>query len=201
MPNKKLFSIGGLIIIIALVAGVAGAGIYMMRRTIQVIQKPKEEVSQERVSTRAEEVSLAPEIDTSGWKTYRNEEYRFEMKYPERWTVVSESNGLDVGFKSSPEAKLAELWIETVEKPKEFDLRAYLEKKFDYSPYALSTLKPLDVNGHPAYYIEEPGLAGWDHSVYVSKDDLTLHWGAGPRVEFDVFLAIINSIVFIPRGK
>jgi len=29
----------------------------------------------------------AEEIDTSNWKTYRNEEYGFEFKYPEGWTI------------------------------------------------------------------------------------------------------------------
>jgi len=26
-------------------------------------------------------------VDTSNWKTYRNEEFRFEMKYPENWEI------------------------------------------------------------------------------------------------------------------
>ena len=30
------------------------------------------------------------EIDTSNWKTYRNEEYGFEVKYPEEWEISSE---------------------------------------------------------------------------------------------------------------
>lgn len=35
---------------------------------------------------------LTDEVDTSGWLTYRNEEYGFEFKYPEDWHVCKEEN-------------------------------------------------------------------------------------------------------------
>ena len=34
--------------------------------------------------------------DTSGWKTYRNEEYGFEFKYPNDWTHTIDYRGFDV---------------------------------------------------------------------------------------------------------
>ncbi|MFQ5901861.1 MAG: hypothetical protein ACE5IH_09935, partial [Thermodesulfobacteriota bacterium] len=35
---------------------------------------------------------IQPEIDTSDWKTYRNEEYGFEVKYPKWLTLVEVSD-------------------------------------------------------------------------------------------------------------
>ena len=32
------------------------------------------------------------DIDTSNWKTYRNEEYGFEVKYPEGWELILKNN-------------------------------------------------------------------------------------------------------------
>lgn len=42
------------------------------------------------------------DIDISNWKTYRNEEYEFEFKYPEGWEVIQlEDSKAGVGIQSS----------------------------------------------------------------------------------------------------
>ena len=79
MPNKKLLSIGGLITIILLAAGVAVMTVYMTKRTVQVIEETQVETHRG--------LAPAPKIDTSNWKTYRNEEYGFELKYPTDWEI------------------------------------------------------------------------------------------------------------------
>lgn len=56
--------------------------IYMTKRPTQVVEEPKEEISEEPVSPEPEEISPTPEIDTSDWKSYRNEEYGYEVQYP-----------------------------------------------------------------------------------------------------------------------
>jgi hypothetical protein len=37
--------------------------------------------------------------ETANWKTYRNEEYGYEIKYPEDWVVSTEENSIDVKLK------------------------------------------------------------------------------------------------------
>jgi len=48
--------------------------------------------------TQPQATSTQPQIDTSNWKTYRNEEYGFEVKYPGDWEV--DSGALPIGFSS-----------------------------------------------------------------------------------------------------
>ena len=38
--------------------------------------------------------SPAADVDTSNWQTYRNEEYGFEVRYPEGWGIKEENNKL-----------------------------------------------------------------------------------------------------------
>lgn len=99
-------------IIIAVIAIGATAAYIVLRQGGEVRRK--------EVATIPEEPTAEP-MDTSNWKTYRNERYRFEVKYPPTWEVSPYSvdteaflypkGGLDP---LSPKARGDEYWITTV---------------------------------------------------------------------------------------
>ena len=82
MIQKK--SLIFIIAIIILTAGIAAAGIYMAKKIAQPEGEDEEVTTEESIApqplpTEEEEMTPTAEIDTSDWKTYRNEGYGFEL--------------------------------------------------------------------------------------------------------------------------
>lgn len=97
MTKPSFFKLALVLVAALTVAGVGYAGLVVWRERASM--DTKELVSEEK-PTREGQPTIelpsptevdAPELATSGWKTYRNEEYGFEFRYPGKWRIPSES--------------------------------------------------------------------------------------------------------------
>lgn len=84
--NKKNIVALGIVLILAVVAA-GGFFIWESNQTVEVV----EEQTQGRNQQQGEDQQT--EVDMRDWKTYRNEEYGFEVKYPEGWEIGLVENG------------------------------------------------------------------------------------------------------------
>lgn len=81
MANQKInweFILIVLILTILVGGGILGYLNYFKREMISLTKFPE--------IKKPEKI----ENETANWKTYRNEEYNFEIKYPENWLVKKE---------------------------------------------------------------------------------------------------------------
>lgn len=107
---------------------VIGGAFWMMQKRQVAVNQPA--VTDPVVET---PVQTEPEnpIDTSDWKTYRNEEYGFEVKYPKEWDephefeVIGGNKRMLIGSGENFEGCCAGIRFELKEKPAK---QAYSDK-------------------------------------------------------------------------
>ncbi len=105
--NKTFSKKSTIIILIALTLFTAGLAYGLL-----ILSQKDNNLSWETLINHNEPVVINGEIDTSGWETYRNEEYGWEIKYPKDWTKNEDQNmrfseggleGKGIGFISPKE--------------------------------------------------------------------------------------------------
>lgn len=85
MITKNIWLLIGALTVLC--AGVVGVDAYLSKKAAPVVGNSEEELLEEQTSTEPEGISSTSEIDTSNWKTYKNEEYGFEIRYPKSWHI------------------------------------------------------------------------------------------------------------------
>jgi len=101
------------------------------------------------------------EIDMSDWQTYRNEEYGFEVRYPEGWEMKEENNKLsfidpdnyedfykwtemEIGFWDNVDS-LEEKILEPFKKYGYKTVQEFVEGEIDVFSYSVKSINHLDI--------------------------------------------------------
>ena len=98
MNLVKLKNMSKTSIIVLVVAVIALAGVVVWQGLVQ----PKPSSALPETNQPAVNQEQQNQDETAGWKTYRNEEYGFEIKYPPDWQFVEYPAINSVGFGKNP---------------------------------------------------------------------------------------------------
>ncbi len=194
--EKEPFSV-----LIAIIIAVASVGCFVFVVVIQRLQSLQTEIA----------MSNAAPVDVSGWQTYQNGQYGFELEYPPGWEISTDGLANDSPFVAFGNPLMG---TET------YDMQVFIEENpssLSSSEYAHAVLaaaraqdaansandpapqtapqfeKPyvLTVGGYPAY--ELYGVFEFDHNaerIYVAH--------GGEALQFDFPVAEENPNISLP---
>lgn len=139
------------------------------------------ELSKSKTSSQYENSEL------SDWKTYRNEEYGFELKIPNDWKVDDSTfSDNDLFLIMSPETEKARL--DCYEGPNcEPNISIQISKPSSEQNYLLNQSEKISIGGHDAYQTyQDDGFEGLDMVVLV-QDTSNLYYMTFYKVKINEF--------------
>jgi hypothetical protein len=110
--------------------------------------------------------------DTSAWKTYRNEKWAFEVRYPETWRVNAGSGtGADIitiakPFRTGePNASLT-LAVQKNQNPKKFSIEQWYSEQMKLMKVHPESSGNVAVGGQPAVFVENTNSFGKQRATF-----------------------------------
>lgn len=187
-------------LIIVVIAGLFVAGIVA---GYQYVWLPRQqELSPQKLPLAEENVTPTPQTptptlkgETVDWKTYRNEKYGFEIKYPEGWNYITNNYNeqLLIGFYEGKyggegDAILTVSWNVTLQE-RYNKMKQYFEKSFKVTESFIR----IDNADGKLLTIESPGFsrsAFFENKGYIYNFEM----GAGKEVLFEQMLSTFKFI-------
>ncbi len=174
-------------------------------------EKKDNQNNQEKV----EELKIE-DIDTSNWKTYRNEEYGFSFKYPEGWVIKESPNANTFLFKGLS-VKVHPKEVDKYNRGLFFNInvfksesnpKVWYQTKYE-NPDAIKgykgETKELKINNLDAYYVVDNKVKDYkDISYLISKNNIIIYstfrsernYGSKGDFSYEKYIPYFKSLVY-----
>lgn len=191
-PTPKKFL--PILLIVVAIAGFAALGFFYWQMRVELLKETQEvedllkqidvlEKQIEELKTKEE----IPTDETATWKTYRNEELKFEFKYPSEWTLI------DMSREEKESSYLFNAIIETEGHP---IYRAGHIFVFD-TPMTMSFVKKdleqLPLENRP----QIKNIENFSSGDLEGKKFQSIYSGPSQQIDYDYFLNLDDSSIFV----